>query len=186
MYEERLKERMDNCNLGERWQNRTFDNFQRDRQPDAFDQCRLFAGRVLNGDSRSILLSGSVGTGKTHLAAAIAHWCIEQNMFVLFGNVVDMFQALRDAFSTDEDILADIKSMPLLVLDDLGKENRTEWTRETIYSIINYRYEHMLPTVITTNLTMGELQTQLGAATVSRLMEMCDYVEMNGSDFRIN
>ena len=185
MYEERLKERMESCNLGARWQNRTFENFQPEAQPRAYDQCLAFAKRTANGANKSILLSGTVGTGKTHLAAAIAHYCIERNLFVLFGNVVDIFQSLKNAFSTDEDILSDIKSMQLLVLDDLGKEKQSEWTQETIYSIINYRYENMLPTVITTNLTMSDLQSRLGAATVSRLMEMCDYVEMNGSDHRI-
>lgn len=131
------------------------------------------------------MLTGSVGTGKTHLAAAMAHYAIENGVITKFGNVTDIFQSLRDSFTSDEDILSDVKAVPFLVLDDLGKERQTDWTTETIYSIINYRYEHMLPTVITTNLSMSDLQERLGAATVSRLMEMCDYVEMNGEDYRV-
>ena len=179
-YEEVLQEKMRECNLGQRFQNRTFDNFDPERQPEAYRVCKEY-----DAQHDSLILMGSVGTGKTHLAASIAHKAIESGIVTKFGNITDIFQSLRDAFTTDEDILSEIKSVPLLVLDDLGKENLTEWVKETIYSIINYRYEHMLPTVITTNLTMGELQERLGDATISRLMEMCKYVEMNGKDYRI-
>lgn len=182
-YEEQLAEKMAKSNLGKRFQNRTFDNFDVSKQKRAYKTCREFAEKA--GDGSGLILMGSVGTGKTHLAASIAHYAIEHGVVTKFGNVTDIFHSLRDAFTTDEDILSEIQSVPLLILDDLGKENLTEWVKETIYSIINYRYEHMLSTVITTNLTMTELQNRLGSATVSRIMEMCNYVEMNGKDYRV-
>lgn len=184
-YEGSLEKQMESCNLGKRFQNRTFKNFDRTKQTEAYDLCVKFAKRVCNGETPSLILVGSVGTGKTHLAASIAHYCIEQGIVTKFGNITDIFQSLKDAFTTDEDILSEIKTVPLLILDDLGKEKSTEWTQETIYSIVNYRYEHMLPMVITTNCTMAELQDRLGSATLSRLMEMSDYAEMNGKDYRI-
>lgn len=184
-YEETLKKQMESCNLGKRFQNRMFKNFDSTRQTEAYDLCVKFAKSVCKGETPSLILAGSVGTGKTHLAASIAHYCIERGIVTKFGNITDIFQSLKDAFTTDEDILSEIKTVPLLILDDLGKEKSTEWTQETIYSIVNYRYEHMLPTVITTNCTMAEIQNRLGSATVSRLMEMSDYAEMNGKDYRI-
>lgn len=185
MYETSLREKMEKCNLGKRFQTRTFKNFDETKQEEAYRECLDAAERIADGESDSLLLSGGVGTGKTHLAAAIAHYAIERGVITKFGNVTDIFQSLRDAFTTDEDILSEVKSVPLLVLDDLGKEKHSEWSTETIYSIVNYRYEHMLPTVITTNMTVEELQDRVGSATMSRLMEMCRYVEMNGEDYRI-
>lgn len=184
-YEEALERKMKECNLGARFQNRTFKNFTKGSQDAAYETCKRYAEAVASGSRSGLILSGSVGTGKTHLAAAIAHYVIERGVATKFGNVTDIFHSLRNAFATDEDILSEVEGMPFLVLDDLGKENLTEWAKETVYSIINYRYEHMLPTVITTNLTMTELQDRLGSATVSRLMEMCGYVEMIGKDYRI-
>lgn len=182
-YEEALDKRMAESNLGKRFQNRTFDNFDKRRQGEAYKACKEFAEKA--GDGSGLILMGSVGTGKTHLAASIAHYAIEHGIVTKFGNVTDIFRSLRDAFTTDEDILSEVQAVPLLILDDLGKENLTEWVKETLYSIINYRYEHMLSTVITTNLTMTELQNRLGSATVSRIMEMCNYIEMNGKDYRV-
>lgn len=182
-YEEALNKKMAESNLGKRFQNRTFDNFDKNRQQKAYTVCREYAERAGGGDG--LILIGGVGTGKTHLAVSIAHYAIEHGIVTKFGNVTDIFHSLRDAFTTDEDILSEVQTVQLLILDDLGKENLTEWVKETIYSIINYRYEHMLSTVITTNLTMQELQNRLGSATVSRIMEMCKYVEMNGKDYRI-
>ena len=174
--------------VGERYQNRTFKNVNSQDKERAFGICMRYAEELSKGDRKgknSLLLTGDVGTGKTHLAAAIAQYCMEHGKVVKFGNITDIFQSLKNAFTKDEDVLSEIKSVPLLVLDDLGKENDTEWAKETIYSIINYRYEHMLPTVITTNFTLTDMQDRLGEATVSRLIEMCEYVTMYGEDKRM-
>lgn len=182
---ETLREKNGESDLGERYQNRTFKNFNSQDKERAYGICMRTAESIVKGEKKSILLTGDVGTGKTHLAASIANYCMEHGMVVKFGNVTDMFESMRNAFSQDGDVLGEVKSVPLLVLDDLGKEHTTEWTNETIYSIINYRYEHMLSTVVTTNLSLTEMQEKLGEATVSRLMEMCEYVSMDGKDYRM-
>lgn len=182
---ERLKEKNGECDMGERYQKRTFNNFNSQDRERAYGICMRAAESIVKGDKKSILLIGDVGTGKTHLAASIANYCMEHGIVVKFGNITDIFQSLKNAFTKEEDILGEVKSVPLLVLDDLGKERTTEWTNETIYSIINYRYEHMLSTIVTTNLPLVEMQEKIGEATVSRLMEMCEYVSMDGKDYRM-
>lgn len=183
--EEQLREENNECDLGERYENRTFNNFDSKDRERAFGICMRYAESIAKGEKKSLFIIGDVGTGKTHLAASIAHYCMDHGVIVKFGNITDIFQSLRNAFTRDEDILSEVKAVPLLVLDDLGKEYTTEWTNETIYSIINYRYEHMLSTVVTTNLTLAEMQEKIGEATVSRLMEMCEYVSMDGKDYRM-
>lgn len=182
---EKILEEQNGGVVSERFEKSTFQNFNSEGKERAFGICIRYAQAVSKGEKKSLLITGSVGTGKTHLASGIADYCMKHGITVKFGNITDIFQSLKRAFTKDEDVLSEIKSVPLLVLDDLGKENNTGWSKETIYSVINYRYEHMLPTVITTNLSMEEMQGRLGDATVSRLMEMCDYVETEGGDHRI-
>jgi DNA replication protein DnaC len=74
--------------------------------------------------------------------------------------------------------------VPLLVLDDLGSERVTDWVREQIFLIINSRYEEMLPTVVTTNDTLEELEKHVGQRIISRLMETCQGLILDGEDFR--
>lgn len=73
---------------------------------------------------------------------------------------------------------------PLLLLDDLGAAKTSEWTEELTYRLINHRYEHMLPTLITTNLPTAELRTALGDRVASRLAEMTERVILTGPDRR--
>ncbi len=73
---------------------------------------------------------------------------------------------------------------PLLLLDDLGAAKTSEWTEELTYRLINHRYEHMLPTLITTNLPTAELRTALGDRVASRLAEMTERVVLTGPDRR--
>lgn len=167
--------------------NRTFNTFKRDLQPKAYDMTHAVADTIVDGKQANLFLTGGVGTGKTHLAAALTHYIADRGVRVKFGNITDLLHGMRRSFQGEEDLVSEIKTIPVLVLDDLGKEMDTEWVKETIYSIINYRYENMLSTVVTTNLYMKELQKRLGEATVSRLKEMCKdtYVNMNGEDYRL-
>ncbi len=74
----------------------------------------------------------------------------------------------------------------LLILDDLGAEKPTEWVRERMYEIVNQRYEWMRPIIVTSNLSPAQLAKQVGQRVASRLMEMCEVVELDGRDRRLN
>lgn len=125
-----------------------------------------------------LLFTGAVGSGKTYLAAGIANALIENNKEVLFVVVPDLLDELRSTYNktaeTNElDLLDTAREVPFLILDDLGAHNYTEWTRNRIYSIINYRLNECLPTIITSNLSLDEIEEYLGERTTSRLLQMC-------------
>ncbi|MDI6881168.1 MAG: ATP-binding protein [Desulfitobacteriaceae bacterium] len=124
-----------------------------------------------------LLFTGSVGSGKTFLAAAIANALTEKERQVLFLIVPDLLDELRGTYdrrgeATELDLLDTARSIPILILDDLGAHNYTEWARNRLYTIINYRLNEQLPTVITTNLSLQEMEEYLGERTTSRLVQM--------------
>lgn len=125
-----------------------------------------------------LLFSGSVGSGKTFLAAAIANVLIEKQTKLLFLVVPDLLDELRATFdskseTSEFDLLDIARTIPVLILDDLGAHNYTDWTRNRLYTILNYRTNEQLPTIITTNLSFDDIETHLGERTCSRLLQMC-------------
>lgn len=115
-----------------------------------------------------LFLVGSSGCGKTHLAAAIANARISRMDRALLVVVPDLLDHLRSAFKPGSEIAYDerfeeIRQHPLLILDDLGAENDTEWANEKLFQIINYRYNAHLPTVFTSNLVLAGLPPRIKA-----------------------
>ena len=133
----------------------------------AFEQCRTFA----ENPQGWLVLKGGFGCGKTHLAAAIANYQIERGHPALFVVVPDLLDHLRAAFSPTSEITYDerfeaVRTAPLLILDDLGTHSATPWAQEKLYQIFNYRYNAQLPTVITTNHELEEIDLRLRSRMV--------------------
>lgn len=80
--------------------------------------------------------------------------------------------------------MADVSRCPLLIIDDLGAAKASEWVEEVTYRLINRRYNHMLPTLITTNLAIKDLRAHLGDRVTSRLAQMTTRVEFEPVDRR--
>lgn len=113
-----------------------------------------------------LVFTGGYGTGKTHLAAAIANERQRRGDQVLFVSVPDLLDYLRAAFSPDSHIsyarrFEEVKRVPFLVLDDLGTESATPWAREKLYQLLNYRHNAGLPTVITTSIPVDDLDERI-------------------------
>ena len=174
-------------NLGARFDDRTFDNFDVAIQPRAYSMAADFADRedLFTAEKNSLILMGEQGTGKTHLAAAIANTLIGRGIPVLFATYTDHLATLKEEFKKTGDYMSKLGSTPLLVIDDLGKEVQGEWANSMLFTIVNHRYEHKLPTVITTNLCDKELQDKYGKSIVSRLIEMAYAITMNNGDYRL-
>lgn len=139
---------------------------------------------------RGIFIHGTAGTGKTHIAYAIAYYCSKEISPATFWNIPELLKTIRDDFgqraeNKSGEFKKIMESRNLLVLDDLGAEKMSDWVEETFYIIINYRYEEMLPTIITSNYSLDELSTRLNDRIVSRIAGMCDVVELKGKDRRI-
>ena len=120
--------------------------------------------QTLNG---WLLLMGTYGCGKTHLAAAIANAAVALGVPTLFLTVPDLLGWLRFSYDGQEESFEErfeeIRSMRLLVLDDLGTQNTTPWAAEKLFQIINHRYIHRLPTVITTNQELSEMDGRISS-----------------------
>ena len=128
----------------------------------AYDAARSYA----EDPEGWLLLKGGYGCGKTHLAAAIANYRLEKGQPVLFITVPDLLDHLRATFgptsSTGYDTRFDeVRTIDLLILDDLGTESPTPWAQEKLFQILNYRYNARLPTVITTNHELEEIPLRL-------------------------
>ncbi len=188
-----IRNLLGSSNLGRRFKDRTFktfitDNTNRAAYNKAIKFSETFEETKTTG--RGIFFTGSVGTGKTHLAAAIANYLINEKMIpVKFGNISTLLSEVRDTYNsesekTEADVIKVLSNVQLLIIDDLGKEKATEWTNNIIYTIINNRYENYKPTVVTTNLSIKELDSKLGDATTSRIIEMCEGIKMDGMDYR--
>jgi len=118
-----------------------------------------------------LLIKGGYGCGKTHLAAAIANRCIERGQPVLFVTVPDLLDHLRAAFGPTSPVAYDerfdeVRTAPVLILDDLGTEAPTSWAQEKLFQILNYRYNARLPTVITTNHDLEEIPLRIRSRLV--------------------
>ncbi|HVJ48606.1 ATP-binding protein [Desulfitobacterium sp.] len=145
---------------------------------------------ILESHGLGLLFTGPVGSGKTFLAAAIANALMEKDKQVLFLVVPDLLDELRATYKSEAnelDLLDTAREIPILILDDLGAHNYTEWTRNRLYSIINSRLNEELPTVITSNLSLEEMEEHLGARTTSRLIQACRIFRLNvDQDIRLS
>jgi len=134
-----------------------------------------------------LMIQGSYGCGKTHLAAAIANGCLGKGIPVLFVNIPDLLDYLRGAYSpnaeeTYDERFNEVRDAAILILDDLGTQNATPWAEEKLYQIFNTRYVHKRPTVITTNLDLDDLDPRLR----SRLndLDLVRKLRINAPDYR--
>lgn len=136
-----------------------------------------------------LVLLGGFGTGKSHLAAAIANHVVQDHrMEVYFAVAPDLLHHLRAAYAPNSTVSYDdrfeqIRSVYLLVIDDLGSEQSTPWAVEKLYQIFNHRYNNRLPTVVTSNSDLDSLDPRIR----SRLCDpdLCRHVFMAGGDYRM-
>jgi DNA replication protein DnaC len=135
-----------------------------------------------------LLIQGPYGCGKTHLAAAVANECASLGVPTLFLTVPDLLDSLRFAYSAEdttfEERFEQIRSAPLLILDDFGTQNATDWAREKLFQILNYRYVNRLPILVTTNLALEQIEGRMR----SRLSEpnLVTHVEILAPDYRLD
>jgi DNA replication protein DnaC len=148
----------------------------------AFNQAQHYA-RSLNG---WLLLQGGYGCGKTHLAAAIANFAVGMGVPTLFLTVPDLLDMLRFSYDSEdttfEERFNEIRNASLLVLDDFGTQNATAWAQEKLFQIINYRYINKLPLVVTTNLSLDEIDARIRSRVTDP--QLVSIVRINAPDYR--
>lgn len=153
-------------------------------------------------EKNGLFITGSYGTGKTHLAAAIANELMSRNIPVICMTMIDLLTKIKSTFDmagksnsteTEESIMRIYETVPLLIIDDIGSEQPTEWGSAKIYAIINARYEAYMPVIVTTNYGGAELAERMtprgsdgrnAEKTLDRLKEMCVGMQMSGKSRR--
>ena len=113
----------------------------------------LVAKWLIEYQDKGALFYRATGTGKTLLAAIVAQEKMKRGLSVVFVSVPDLLMDIRDSFGTGRtaEILRSVQRAPCLVLDDLGAERMSEWVGEQVFAILNYRSNHELQTIITSN-----------------------------------
>lgn len=147
-------------------------------------------------EGRGLYIWGPIGTGKTYAACAVGLREIAAGKSVLYATMADIQAQVRstyDGHGDGTDPTLRYRRCGLLILDDLGKESRSDWATNLLYGIVDARYRDMLPMVVTSNYSIPEMAQRLAERTddalagaiASRLSEMCVSVHAGGKDRRI-
>ncbi len=160
----------------------------RRRMAQILNYCKSYA-ESFTLDSRSILMRGATGLGKTHLSLSIANFLLNKGFSVVYVSAPDvLFQLERAHFSyeydKEQELLSTLSQCDLLIIDDLGTEFATNYTNTLIYNIFNNRILRSKPVIINTNLTIKELESAYTQRFVSRVMGTCDKLDFVGRDIR--
>src|SRR5262245_24058521 len=192
------KARLQSASMPKRYQHCTFDNFTayNESLQRAVAQARAVAD-AFPAVTKGLFLEGQPGVGKTHLAAAVLKRVIERaGAHGLFYDTRDLLRVIRSTYdpsirTTELEILRPVMRADLLVLDDIGAEKTSEWVEETMNLIVNTRYNERRLTVFTSNYEdipddtdPNSLLFRIGHRMRSRLHEMCEFVVLDGADYR--
>ena len=216
----RVEALLERARIPKRYEHCLFESYETGSRFDpSLVAAKLMARQFVDGypvttDGRGLLLTGSIGVGKTHLAVGILYSLIvEKGVRGLFCDYRELLKQIQNSYNdsvkaTELDVLRPVFDTEVLVLDELGAVKPTEWVWDTVSLILNTRYNAKRTTIITTNLpNLGErerhrsanirsleaakysaeketLGDRIGERMLSRLHEMCRIIEMDGADYR--
>jgi DNA replication protein DnaC len=199
LLQEELDLRWQASGLSPHQKEQTFANFSLDwsddpqRLRELLQACVDFAENVSNKKpTENLFLYGPVGTGKTHLCSAIANYCIQAGVGVVYlksGRLLDLireykFELDRDDYEGRNRKLEELYHVELLIIDDLGTENLTDFAREQLLLLIDERINHRLPLVVSTNLSPNEIGVKYLVRISDRLLTSSRILKFTGGSFR--
>lgn len=189
-----------NFGLPERFKNKNFLNFEGFE-----DKIELAKKAILNNSG--VFIYGDCGTGKTHIACALMRLWYQNNFKIVYDEFsfkdvvqkpvdpyflpsVEFFLNLKETFSkdnseTENSYISKLSNIPLLIIDDVGAEKVSDWSRQTFYTLIDRRYRQMKQTIITSNLSLDNLAKNIDDRITSRIIEMCEIVSLGKIDYRL-
>lgn len=161
--------------------------YQQARLTDFSTGVRECVTRWIENPGDGLLLSGTTGSGKTHLAAALLRELIKRGQKCTFRRIANLYQDLRESFrlnTSEAEILSPYLASPLIVLDDLGSGALSDMERRAALQIIDVRLNSLRPTIITTNLDLEEISAKIDDRVASRLGTYVN-VRLAGADRRL-
>ncbi len=158
----------------------------RQHMEEIFNYCQKYAEHFTTKNP-NLLMTGSAGLGKTHLALAIANTALSRGADVIYISSRNLFDQMeREKFALSSDLRQTVMEAELLILDDLGTEFLTQYGISFLYDIVNTRMLRRLPTIYTTNIVKEEmLRARYTEKTASRLLGSCELLTFFGNDIRL-
>lgn len=142
----------------------------------------------MKATSTGLLLWGDTGTGKSFFAGCIANALLDQGIPVLMTNFARILNTLTGMYSDDRNEFIDsLNRYSLLIIDDLGAEHNSEYSREQVFNVIDSRYRSRKPLIVTTNLTLSEMKgtTDIARKRIyDRILERCVPIRINNQNIR--
>lgn len=177
-----------------RFRDRTFDSFTAENPGQAFALrvCRKYAESFPEVRQRgtSIVMTGGPGTGKTHLACAIANAVIASDLVsVRFRTVSELMRRIKDTYRkdsprTESDVIEAYTWLDLLIVDEIGVQVGSDHEKLLLFDILNGRYQNLRPTILLSNLSAGDLETYLGHRVMDRYRECGTVLAFDWQSYR--
>lgn len=149
------------------------------RYAEAFDE--------MVAKNQGLIFWGDVGTGKSFAAACIANYLLDRGVPVIMTSLVKLLEIIQGGEERESDIISRMNSAKLVIFDDLGAERNTDYALEKIYNIIDSRSRRELPMVLTTNLSIAEMQDEGDrrySRIYDRIFETCYPMQFTGTSWR--
>ena len=166
------------CGFSPRNVNVTFDDFKPStpEQEKAKATAQRYADHIIDGGAGCLIMIGSVGTGKTMLAAAIASKFIDAKKKCCIARLSEMMRDFKDSWRKDSDrsesqVMDYYSNVGLLVLDEIGVQFDSDTEKMYIFEVIDGRYQNMKPTVLISNLDLAGVKASIGERVYDRLRE---------------
>lgn len=176
--------------MDDKFKNSTFDNFKTSKYNEKnLKLCNRYAtafDKMLE-KNQGLLMWGNVGTGKSFAAACIANYLLNNKTPVIMTSLVKMLETIQPNPESETEIIAKMNRARLVIFDDLGAERNTDYALEKIYNIIDSRYRQNLPMILTTNLTVDEMQQETDMRyrrIYDRIFEVCYPMQFTGPSWR--
>ena len=194
MIKKKILNKFKDSKLSKQMLTSSFSNFNYDYYKNNLDDIKIavqlaqdFCRAVVDNQSADgLMLTGRAGHGKTYLACCIANILIRKNIATLFTVVPDLLDQIKSTYNKGEgqpdynekDLLDTAREVHVLILDDLGAHQYTEWAQGKLFTILNHRINFNLPTVITTNLSLEEMDKFIGERAASRIIQLCQPIKV--------
>ena len=164
---EKVRERLKFAEIPEQYRGLTFDNYDEDAKNRT---AKRYAEQIAESGKKGAFFYGKYGVGKTMLAAIIANESVKRSRDVIFSKVPDLLRNVRATFNPksevkETDILERIYKIPVLILDDVKRERGKRFVSDTLFDIIDYRYNAGLQTIMTSNGTLEQIADALNNPT---------------------